>query len=294
MYPKPIEFYFAPATVSEALRLLGEYRGNGKLIAGGQSLVPLLKLRLVEIECLIDLNRIPELTEVREDRDGLCLGPMMRHAEIATHPSIRASYPVLADAARAIGDPQIRNRGTVGGSLVHADPAADYPVAVLALNAQLTLAKATGETRTLTAEEFFLGPLMTAVGDDELLTEIRLPKPAAHSGGAYAKHSVVAGDFAIISVAAQLTLSNDGRCERASIAVGGLASGPARAVRAAELLVGSELDDGVLRKAGEIAAQEVEVGSDVRASTEYRRVLIKCYVPTVIRRAQERAGGAQK
>jgi CO/xanthine dehydrogenase FAD-binding subunit len=127
MYPKAIESYFAPTTIDEALRLLAEHRDSAKLLAGGQSLIPMLKLRLVELGCLIDLNRIPALAAIREADGALCLGAMARHAEVATHPLVAASYPLLADAARLIGDLQIRNRGTIGGSLAHADPSADYP-----------------------------------------------------------------------------------------------------------------------------------------------------------------------
>src|SRR5271155_3308172 len=179
MYPRPIERFFAPTTVTEALQLLGEYRGNAKLIAGGQSLMPMLKVRLLEAQCLIDLNRVQALAEIREDKDGLTLGAMVRHADVEANPFIRANYPILADAARVIGDPQIRNRGTIGGSLVHADPAADYPAVVMALDARLTLTKSSAESRTIQASEFFLSPMITAISDDELLTAIRLPKPAA-------------------------------------------------------------------------------------------------------------------
>jgi len=292
MYPKPIERYFAPTTITEALQLLGEYGGNAKLIAGGQSLMPLLKLRLIETQCLIDLNRVQGLADIREDADGLCLGPMVRHADVAASPLIRGGYPIVADAASGIGDPQIRNRGTVGGSLVHADPAADYPAAMLALDASLTLTKSSAESRTVEAGKFFLGPLMTDIREDELLTMIRLPKPAArHSAGAYAKNGLLAGDFAIISVAVQLTLDNGGRCERARIVIGGTALGATPAVRASEILIGGKLDDALCAKAAEAAAQEVEVNSDVRASAQYRRELIKSLVPKIIRRAQARARG---
>ena len=291
MYPRPIERFFAPTTITEALRLIGEYRGNAKLIAGGQSLMPMLKVRLVETQCLIDLNRVQELAEIREDGDGLCLGPMVRHADVAANPLIRERYPILADAARAIGDPQIRNRGTIGGSLVHADPAADYPVAVLALDARLTLTKPSAESRIVQASEFFRAPMMTDIREDELLTKIVLPKPDERSAGAYEKKTIVAGDFAIISVAAQLAFDKGGRCARARIVIGGAASGATLAVRASGLLAGNKLEDALCAKAAEAAAQEVEVASDGRASALYRRELIKSLVPTMIRRAQQRAGG---
>jgi len=293
MYPKPIERFFAPTSVAETLKLLDENRGNAKLIAGGQSLMPMLKVRLLETQCLIDLNRVKELAEIRESTDGLTLGAMVRHADVEANQFIRTNYPILNDAARVIGDPQIRNRGTIGGSLVHADPAADYPAAVIALDARLTLTKSPSKSRTLAADKFFLSPMVTAAGEDELLTAIHLPKPPPRSGGAYVKHSLVSGDFAIISVAAQLTLDSSGRCTSARIVIGGAASGATPAARASALLAGKKLDEAVCREAGETAAGEVEVSSDVRASAEYRRELIRYMVPTMIRRALDRAGGAK-
>jgi carbon-monoxide dehydrogenase medium subunit len=254
--------------------------------------MPMLKLRLVEPGCLIDLNRIPALAAIRETDGALCLGAMARHAEVAAHPLVAASYPLLADAARLIGDFQIRNRGTIGGSLAHADPSADYPVAMLALEARMVLSKAGGGRRVVGADKFFVGPLTSVLAADELLTEIQLPKPAARAGGAYVKHSLVAGDFALVSVGVQLTLSTNGRCERAMIAIGGLPARPAYARQAAALLAGIVLDDAVCARAGEMAAGEVEVGTDVRASEAYRRGLIASYVPAMIKRARERAGGA--
>ena len=292
MYPGPIERYFAPTTLAAALQLLAEHRGKARLIAGGQSLMPMLKLRLVETQCLIDLNRIEELAAIREEATGLSLGSMVRHAEVAANPLIRERYPILADAARTIGDPQIRNRGTIGGSLVHADPAADYPAVVLALNALLTLTKSKAESRTVPASEFLRAPMVTDIREDELLTTIRLPMPAQHSGGAYEKTPIVAGDFGIVSVAAQLAFDSGGRCEHARIVIGNAASGSTLAARASALLAGARLEDALCARAAETAAGEVEVNSDIRASASYRRELIKSLVPRMIRRAQERAGGA--
>jgi len=251
--------------------------------------MPMLKLRLLEPQCLIDLNRVAGLSEIRQRNGLLCLGAIVRHADVATSDLVRRWYPLLADAARVIGDPQIRNRGTVGGSLVHADPAGDYPTAMLALNARLVLSKVNGSERTVPAGDFFLGPMMSAIEDDELLTEIRLAKPPEHSGGAYIKHSIVAGDFALISVGVQLSLDRKGRCQQAVIAVGGLPSKPACAAKAARVLVGSSMDEATCVRAAQMAAQEVEAGSDVRASETYRKSLIRSSVPAMIRRAKERA-----
>lgn len=290
MYPKAIENYFAPTDVAEVLTLLQQHGEQAKLLAGGQSLMPLMKLRLAEPQTIIDLNQVAALDDIREENGRLHIGALARHADVATHPLILQSYPLLADAARNIGDPQIRNRGTIAGSLVHADPSADYPPAVMALDGQLVVAKAAGGTRTVALDDFLAGPLMSDIGEDELVTRIEIPAPAAHSGGAYAKHSQVAGDFAIISVAAHITLDPSGICQQASIVVGGVMPKPYRAEQAAGLLKGKALDAPLLTQAGEAAAEEVETEDDVRASAAYRSQLIRVTVPEVMRQASARAG----
>ena len=289
MYPKAIENYFAPTEVAEVLTLLQQYGEQAKLLAGGQSLMPLMKLRLAEPQTIIDLNQVAALDDIREENGRLHIGALARHADVAVHPLILQSYPLLADAARNIGDPQIRNRGTIAGSLVHADPSADYPPAVMALDGRLVVAKAAGGTRTVALDDFLAGPLMSDIGEDELVTRIEIPAPAAHAGGAYAKHSQVAGDFAIISVAAHITLDPSGICQQASIVVGGVMPKPSRAERAAGLLQGKALDATLLTQAGEAAAEEVETEDDVRASAAYRRQLIRVTVPEVVRQASARA-----
>ena len=293
MYPKAIELYFAPKDVGEVLALLRQHSEHAKLLAGGQSLMPLMKLRLVEPRTVIDLNRVSGLSEIREDGGTLHLGAMVRHADVAAHPLIQRSYGLLADAAHSIGDPQVRNRGTFAGSLVHADPAADYPPAVMALDGRILLAKADGSTRVLRIDDFLLGPLTSAVAEDELVTRVEIPTPPPRSGGAYAKHSQVAGDFAIISVTAQVTLDTAGKCQQAAIVIGGVMPKPGRAVHAAEMLRGTLLDDATLIRAGETAAAEVETHTDVRASAEYRQQLIRTTVPAMLRQAAARAGKAQ-
>ena len=289
MYPRAIENYFAPTDVAEVLTLLQQHGEQAKLLAGGQSLMPLMKLRLAEPQTIIDLNQVATLDDIREENGRLHIGALARHADVATHPLILQSYPLLADAARNIGDPQIRNRGTIAGSLVHADPSADYPPAVMALDGQLVVAKADGGTRTVALDDFLAGPLMSDIGEDELVTRIEIPAPAARSGGAYAKHSQVAGDFAIISVAAHITLDPSGICQQASIVVGGVMPKPGRAEQAAGLLQGKALDAPLLTRAGEAAAEEVETEDDVRASAAYRSQLIRVTVPEVVRQASTRA-----
>lgn len=289
MYPKAIENYFAPTDVAEVLTLLHQYGEQAKLLAGGQSLMPLMKLRLAEPQTIIDLNQVAALDDIREEDGRLHIGALARHADVAVHPLILQSYALLADAARNIGDPQIRNRGTIAGSLVHADPSADYPPAVMALDGQLVVSKADGDTRTVLVDDFLAGPLMSNIGEDELVTRIEVPAPAAHSGGAYAKHSQVAGDFAIISVAAQITLDQSGVCQQARIVVGGVMPKPCRAEQAASSLQGKTIDATLLTQAGEAAAEEVETEDDVRASADYRRQLIRVTVPEVMRQATARA-----
>jgi len=232
------------------------------------------------------------LSGIREDGETLYVGALVRHADVAAHPRVQRSYGLLADAARNIGDPQVRNRGTLAGSLVHADPAADYPPAVIALHGRIVLAKADGSTRTVSADDFIAGPLTSAIAADEVVTRIEIPTPLPRSGGAYGKHSQVAGDFAIISVAAHVTLDPAGTCHNAAIVIGGVMPKPVRAMRAGELLRGTRLDDTRLARAGEIAVQEVETHTDVRASAEYRQQLIRVTVPTVLRQAAAQAGKA--
>jgi aerobic carbon-monoxide dehydrogenase medium subunit len=289
MYPKAIKSYFAPTEISEVLVLLGQHKAAAKLLAGGQSLLPLMKLRLVEPRVIIDLNRVQGLNEISERAGVLTLGAMVRHAELATHPLIRRSYRLLADAAGNIGDPQIRNRGTLAGSLVHADPAADYPPAIVALNGRLVLTKPNGSTRIVTADDFFIGPLTSALDEDELVTRIRIPAPTAHTGGAYTKNCQVAGDFAIISVAAQVMLDPSGQCRHAAIVIGGVMPKATRAPKASTLVVGTSLDDATLAQAGETAAAEVATQDDGRASASYRTQLIRVTVPRILRQAATRA-----
>jgi len=292
MYPKAIEFYYAPKDVGEVLALLRQHGDQAKLLAGGQSLLPLMKLRLVEPRAVIDLNRVTGLNEVREEGGVLHIGALVRHVEIAHHPLIQRSYSILADAARNIGDWQVRNRGTLAGSLVHADPAADYPPAVIALNGIVIIMKSDGSQRAVNAADFFVGPLTTALAEDELVVRIEIPTPPPHSGGVYMKHSQVAGDFAIISVAAQITLNTAGQCQQTAIVVGGVMPKPVRAARAMEALKGKTLDDVASARAGELAAEEVETQTDMRASAEYRSQLIRVTVPALLRQAAAHAGKA--
>ena len=290
MYPKAIENYFAPTEVAEVLTLLQQYGEQAKLLAGGQSLMPLMKLRLAEPQTIIDLNQVAALDDIREENGRLHIGALARHADVAT--STRLFCNPIRSWRTPLGISATRKSAT-GGRL----PGVSSMLILRPIirrrswpwTAELVVAKAAGGTRTVALDDFLAGPLMSDIGEDELVTRIEIPAPAAHAGGAYAKHSQVAGDFAIISVAAHITLDPSGICRQASIVVGGVMPKPSRAERAAGLLQGKALDATLLTQAGEAAAEEVETEDDVRASAAYRRQLIRVTVPEVVRQASARA-----
>ncbi len=281
--------YFAPSTLDEAMTLLAEQGPDARLLAGGQSLIPLMKLRLAEPPVLVDLNRVDALGGIAEQGDYLRIGAMARHAELEASELIGSRYPLIADAAAVIADPLVRNRGTTGGSLAHADPAGDLGSVMTALDAEVLVAGLQGE-RTLSIDELLLGPFTTTLEDGEILTEVRVPLPAEGSGGAYEKLERKVGDFATAAVAVQLTRQN-GSC--ASIGIGLTAVGPTtiRASEAEDSLRGSNLGEGALRTAAELAAQAAEPASDLRGPEEYKRDMVRVLTLRALRRAIERAGG---
>jgi aerobic carbon-monoxide dehydrogenase medium subunit len=292
MYPSPISDYYAPATLEECLSLLDQYGSQAKIIAGGQSLMPLLKLRMAEAPILIDINRIIELQEFGEKMPEpkkriLRIGALTRHKTLAAHPLILSKYSIISDAAKCIGDVQIRNRGTIGGSLVHADPAADLPVPILVLDSTLRVISKDGE-RAYSADEFFLGFMMTVLEPNEMLAYVDIPAPQPGTGTAYSKHAVVYGDFAIISVGARVTLQDD-LCQSSRIYVGGVNPRPQRAVQTEEFLNGKAMTTETLQKATEVMVEEIIVESDIRASDTYRKVLLKHYGFHVLSKAVQRA-----
>ncbi|GIM44969.1 carbon monoxide dehydrogenase [Collibacillus ludicampi] len=292
MYPAPISDYFAPSTLEECLDLLYHYGSQAKIIAGGQSLLPLLKLRMVDTPIIIDINRIIELQEFGEKflepgKRILRIGALTRHKTLASHPLVLSKYPIISDAAKYIGDVQIRNRGTIGGSLVHADPAADLPVPILVLDSTLRVISKDGE-RDFSAEDFFLGLMMTVVEENEILAYVDIPSPQKGTGAAYSKHSVVFGDFSVISVGARVTLLED-ICQSSRIYVGGVNPRPQRAVNTEEFLQGKTITSEILQKAADVMAEEIEVESDMRASNTYRKILLKHYGFNVLSKAIQRA-----
>ncbi len=280
--------YFAPTTLDEAVSLLRQHGDEAKLLAGGQSLVPIMKLRLAEPACLIDLGRVSGMAYIKEDGGSIAIGAMTTYQTLETSGVLKAKLPLLPETAAQIADVQVRNRGTIGGSLAHADPAADLAAAVLASGAEIRVVGPNGQ-RTIASDDFFQGVFTTALADNEIVTEVRFPVPAAHTGSAYVKMPNPASHFAIVGVAAVVTMGGDGRCEAARIGVSGVALKPFRSAAAEAVLVGSAGDDAAITAAAEEAAAGVEALSDVHASAEFRLHLTKVYAKRALRLASSRA-----
>ena len=288
MIPGQFE-YHAPSTLDEALALLAEHGSDARVLAGGQSLIPLMKLRLASPAVLIDLNGVDSLSGIEEQDGQLRIGAMTRHSVLERSELIGSRYPLIADAAAVIADPLVRNRGTTGGSLAHADPAGDLGSVMTALGAEVVVNGPGGE-RTLPIDELLLGPFTTTLEEGEILTEVRVPQPAERSGGAYEKLERKVGDFATAAVAVQLTREN-GSC--ASIGIGLTAVGPTtiRASEAEDALRGGSLDEDALRAAAVLAAAASDPAADLRGSEEYKRDMVRVLTLRALRRAIERAGG---
>ena len=284
MKPAPFD-YSAPESVDQALGLLAEHADVAKVIAGGQSLGPLLNMRLARPELLIDLNRLRELDYLREDHGALVVGALTRQRAVERSPGVAAHWPLLHEAVAYIGHPTIRNRGTVGGSVAHADPSAELPAVVTALEAELRIRGPRGE-RTAAPKDFFVTYLTTNLEPDELLVEVRLPPPPARTGYAWEEYARRHGDFALAGVAAAISLASDGICTRARLVYTGVGPVPFDARQAAELLVGQLPTSEAFNLAAERAAAECEPDSDLHASADYRRHLVR----GLTRRALERAG----
>jgi CO/xanthine dehydrogenase FAD-binding subunit len=291
---KPPRFdYLAPGSVDEAVELLARHGERAKVLAGGQSLVPLLNFRLVRPEFLVDLNRIGALVGIREDDGHLEIGAMTRQRAVERSPLVRARCPLLADAMPLIGHFQIRNRGTVGGSLAHADPAAELPAVVAALGGELIARSARG-TRRIAAREFFQGYLTTALAPDELLVGVRLPVAAPGTGTAFLEVSRRHGDFALVGVAAVVTLDAAGTCTRAALALTGVGPTPVVAEAATRRLVGRPPAPELFEEVGRQVAASVTPDSDIHASAEYRQHVAGVLSRRALARAVERARGEDR
>jgi CO/xanthine dehydrogenase FAD-binding subunit len=269
MKPAPFS-YLAPGSVSEALSLLESHADDAKVLAGGQSLVPLMNFRLARPRYLIDINGLGELRNLVATQDGVTLGALVRHSEVERSQTIMLRFPLLSEAIGFVGYPAIRNRGTIGGSLVHADPAAELPVALLALDGTVEAQSKRG-SRSLKADEFHIGFLTTAIAPDELLTKVHLPDPRPGTGWCFTEIARRQGDFAIVAVGVLLSVDERGKVGSARVALGGVGPVPIRIQAAEQLLLGESPTDALFRTASETAARELEPESDIHASAEYRR-----------------------
>src|SRR5712691_8366119 len=289
MIPPKFE-YLAPTTLREALTLLQRYGSEAKLLSGGQSLIPLMKLRLATPAYLIDINRIPGLAHLQERNGVLSIGALTREADLERSELVRAKYPIVRDTARVIGDPLVRNLATIGGNLAHADPANDHPATMLALEAEIVATGPDGE-RTIPATEFFTDFFTTALRPDEILTDIRIPAPPAGSGGAYIKLERKVGDFAIVGVAAQVTIDAMGICTRAGIGLTNVGPTPLKVHAAEAFLQGKRLAQDSITQAAQLAAEAARPEADLRGSIAYKRDMVRVLTARALTRALERAGG---
>ena len=287
MYPAPFE-YHAPSTVQEAVALLGTYQDDAKVIAGSQSLVAMMKLRLVQPKHVVDLRKVAGLVGISESDGALVIGALTTHRAIETSKVIRTRFPMMAEAAGSIGDAHVRNMGTIGGSLAHADPAADWPAVTCALEASLRIAGPRGE-RNVPVEQFIAGPLTTVLEPSEIVVQVRIPLPAARSGGAYEKLPHPASRFAIVGAAATLTLDGRGAVQRARVALTGLAPKVVRAKAVEKALEASAPSPTSLRTAAQRAGDGLELRADAIGSADYKAHLAAVYTERALRRAVARA-----
>jgi aerobic carbon-monoxide dehydrogenase medium subunit len=286
MYPPSFE-YFAPDTIDEAVSILGRFDDEGKVLAGGQSLIPLMKLRFAAPRALVDINRIGGLDTLEEEGGQLRIGALVRHKTCERSQLLRGRYGLLGDAARQISDPLVRNLGTVAGSLAHADPQGDWSSVMLATRAEVVVRGPDGE-RTIAMDDFLEGPFTTTLGPNEIVTEVRVPSPTGRAGGAYEKLERKIGDFATAGVAVHLAFAN-GNVEHAGIALTGVGPSNIRAGAAEEALEGRSLDDAAIDDASRRAAEAAEPHSDTRGTEEYKRNAVRVLTARALRRAAEAA-----
>ena len=288
MIPPAFE-YLRPKTVPEAIALLQQHGDDAKILSGGQSLIPMMKLRLARPSHLIDINRISGLSYIKEDGGLLKIGGLTREAEIEASAVVQQKYPLLLDTATVIADPQVRNMATVGGNLAHGDPANDHPATMIALGAQIVATGAKGE-RVIPIDKFFKSLFETDLHHDEILTEIRIPVPPPKSGGAYFKLERKVGDFATAAVAVQLTLDGSGAVQKIGIGMTNVGPTPLRAKKAEAALTGKKADQAMIDQAAKLAAEESQPSADLRGPVEYKRGLIREFTKRAIAKALERAG----
>ena len=287
MYPAAFE-YHSPTSVKDALGLLGKLGDDAKILAGGHSLIPMMKLRLAQPKHLVDLRKVPGLSGIKEDKGALAIGAMTTHWQVESSALVKSKVPALCEVAGIIGDPAVRNLGTVGGSLAHADPAADWPAIMIALGAEMVCEGPKGR-RTVKVDDWFKGLMATALGDDELLVEVRVPLLATGSGAAYMKFPHPASRFAVVGVAAAVTLDKQGTCTKASIGVTGAGTKAVRAKGVEAGCTGKKLDAAAIEAAAQKAADGVDVQADLQGSVEYKAHLCRVFAKRALTEAVKRA-----
>jgi carbon-monoxide dehydrogenase medium subunit len=280
--------YHRPDTLDEALKLLKQHGDEAKVLSGGMSLLPMLKLRLASFAHLVDINRIPGLDYIKEEKGMLRIGAMTRQAALERSDLIKSKVPILADATPLIADPLVRNRGTIGGNVANGDPGNDQPAIMIALGA--TYVVQGGKERTIAAGQFYKGLYDTALARDEILTEIRIPAPPPKSGGAYVKLKRKTGDFAVAAAAVQLTLGKSGAVESCRIALTNASLTPVEAADAAKHLVGKTPDDKTIAEAAKMAAAKSQPSADRRGSVEYKKEMARVLTARALKKAVQRAG----
>lgn len=279
--------YESPGTIAEAISLLQKYGDEAKILSGGHSLIPMMKLRFASPEYVIDINNIPGLSHIIEENGVVRIGALTRESEIEHSDLLKKHFPIFADVTKLIADPQVRNRGTIGGNLAHGDAANDHPAAMLALRANVIITGADGD-RSVPIDEFFFGFYQTAIQPDEILTEIQLPVPPAGTGSAYHKLERKVGDYATAGVAVQLTLDGNGICTAAGIGLTNVNPVPLRAARSEEALLGKPITHETIALAAQYASEDCSPSSDLRGSEEYKRAMVAVLLKRMVHKAVER------
>ena len=289
MIPAPFD-YSSPSTLEEALALLEKHGDEAKILAGGHSLIPMMKLRFASPEHLIDINNIPGLSYIKEEDGLLKIGAMTREADLEHSDIIKKGYPIFTDASKLIADPQVRNMGTIGGNIAHGDAANDHPAVMIALNAKVEITGPEGP-RLVSIDEFFYGFYMTAVQANEILTEIQIPSPScAKCGNAYHKLERKVGDYATAGVAVHLEFDADNVCTYAGVGLTNVNPLPMRATRSQEALVGKKITDELIAEAAQYASEDCSPSADLRGSEEYKRAMVAVITKRMLAKAMERAG----
>jgi aerobic carbon-monoxide dehydrogenase medium subunit len=286
MFPAAFD-YQSPATLDEALGLLAERGDDAKVMAGGQSLIPLLKLRFAQPQLIVDIGRIPGMTEIKRDDGHVKIGALARHVDIERSKELAKLLPVMVEAVRWISDPLVRNRGTLVGSVCHADPSGDWGSIMLALDAELVARSAKGE-RVIPIDGFFEGPFTTTLRSDEIATEIRIPLPTGRAGGSYHKLERRVGDFATVAVSLQIELDGN-KVKKAGIGLTSVGATNIKAKKAEQALVGHELKDDVIAESAKLAAEAAEPKDDIRGTAAYKKDVVRVFVQRGLKAALARA-----